>query len=169
MTLQERINELDDETVIYLGAASSFFFIGTKSEFEKDIDEISRTYYKNMVAEKKKIENDRKHFAEVMKQIKKISGKTDSKADMDEVVKLSFILNNISKRLQYGIKRIKTLGFHIDNFIPMRNRQIKREYDRLQGGHVILIDGIEVGRFWFYEEYLKGEAHDDSSECDSAS
>lgn len=99
MTLQERINEMDDGTVIYIGATTSFIFIGTKEEYERDIDSISKNYHESMVREIERINNDKKQFAEAMKRIKKISSLTDNKADVDEVVRLTFSLNEIGSGL----------------------------------------------------------------------
>ena len=53
ITLEEHIKNSDPEIIWHIGAKSSFFFIGNKDEFEKDIDDISESFYENALTNKK--------------------------------------------------------------------------------------------------------------------
>lgn len=47
---------------------------------------------------------------------------------------------------------------YIENFIPLRKRLVKMEYNRTQGdGLVVIVQGNESGEFWDREEYRRKE------------
>ena len=43
-TLEETLNEIDDTTIIAIGSASGFIFIGVKSDFYRDADALLERY-----------------------------------------------------------------------------------------------------------------------------
>lgn len=44
MKINEVIQEIDNETILNVGSATGWFFIGKKEDYEKNIEKISRSY-----------------------------------------------------------------------------------------------------------------------------
>lgn len=52
---------------------------------------------------------------------------------------------------------LETLPVQIENFKGFEERRVRKEYESLEGGTIILIEGHEVGSYWTYEEYERGK------------
>ena len=50
-------------------------------------------------------------------------------------------------------KQLSTVPDRIKNWKPFLDRRVKEEYESIEGGTIIIIEGHEVGDFWTYEEY----------------
>ena len=52
---------------------------------------------------------------------------------------------------------LETLPVQIENFKGFEERRVREEYESLEGGTIILIEGHEAGSYWTYEEYERGK------------
>lgn len=125
----------DKDTVFMVGAASSFFFIGTADEFKRDAYKIDAEFIKAAQAG-----------------LKKSPPKTDSPQEEQMAEKIqedqtAFIGGN--SRTGVSDKQA-----YIDSYIPIKEREVLESYPRLQGDGIIVgIEGTESGKFWYKEEY----------------
>lgn len=141
--LSDAMKFFDEETVFHVGAETSFFFVGTKSEFEKDKLMISNKYIDR---HRDLIERNQKR---IRKEVSRITDQNASKKIIkDCICNLRRFNNAIDKSENY----IKT-------FVPFESRKVIKIYERSQkDGIVMIVEGNEVGGFWDKEEYERGAA-----------
>ena len=73
------------------------------------------------------------------------------------IVKETFAYLNaaIQKKESYK-EEIKSIRAYMDSMIPIADRQVSYHCRRLQGdGYIVVVEGIEVGRYWSIEEARK--------------
>ena len=133
-------------TIFYVGSESSYFFIGTAEEFDRDIVDIGKEY---------------------KKQFRTINKRT-SRELKDELIDLSSYKNTdefsekIYDRSEDLIRSIaKTSKYHdaYNNWVDIEKRTVKQCYVRdsvgefNDGGLVMIVPGYENGKWAFYHEY----------------
>lgn len=152
MTLQEVMETIADDVVVHIGAKTAFFFIGTKAEYEANIDLVQQDLQARTMISLEESRNRADFFKE------KILN-PDEEAGSDKYWKL---LADRAYKLSKLYRAIPKLEDYLDTFVAVREREVLDQYDRLLGdGIVIVVDGKENGRYWLYEEYQKGVSEDD--------
>lgn len=146
MILDEFMKSVDENQVFAIGSKSQYFFIGTKEEYERDIDTIAELHYENMKARKKLSENN---IAKCQ------AGLTwDGTQDLMEYSKELIHLGN---SLQKSLRTLAMLDEALDNYVPIRERKLKDKYKSCQPDcrtNYVVVEGGEQGSFWLREEYL---------------
>lgn len=158
MKLQECIEniEIEDGKFIHIGSGCAFFFVGTKEEYEKSIDEISEEYRieieKKMLKCKYNLEQkDVAFLPDVNYAELPETSIFDIKKYCNALIELSA---KIDKKIQNRIKYVKRYHriYHscmdaLKNWVDLRNREVKETYPRaLNDGIVIIINGDEMGK-----------------------
>lgn len=148
-TLQEVVDALEGDPVIYIGSMSGFFFIGTKEEYEANIEFVQQDLLATKIAY---LEKNRRQFEFVKGKIMNPDGVAGT-ANYWEM------LSDRAERMSKLCRYIPLLEDYMDTFVALRKREVIEHYPRLQkDGIVIVVKGKERGLFSDYEEYKKGIA-----------
>lgn len=164
MTLDEYMK--DKKGIVAIGAASGFFFIGTKEEYEESIDKI----HAKAISSAKEVLNDANARLIALKaggfdpvevsiyipettDIEILRGVFAGwRADADKLEKGAKLLRKYTKKYENAAKS-KARAERIISSIPYRERQIKETYPSiLEDKTNVIIDGDESGRYWDMEE-----------------
>lgn len=139
MKINEVIQEMDNETILNIGSESGWFFIGKKEDYEKNIEKISRSYLNNAKEREKKYREKIREANEVL---------ADSKLTFDE-------LDKMIKKIRRYLPALKLVEKYINEFIPIKKREVKNIYDKdkKEDGICIVVKGTENGKFWDREEW----------------
>lgn len=148
--LTKAIDAMKEDTVIFVGSKTNYFFIGTKEEFYRDLDKIE-AFCKEFV--------ERSYYQSAETWEQNVLAGLPSRADFDsdhdwkEAAKRTVTaLNNAQQLMQHYEKEY-------GKYKPVIDRGTVEEYERTQGdGHVIIVSGIEIGKYWFRSEYQKANA-----------
>ena len=129
-----------------VGSNSGFFFIGTRSEWNRYIDDLSKKHLKYLKSHRTAAKRNAKRAQERLDQkpIKLICGKNleETIAYLNSVVKIG------NRRYIYFNRLVKA-------FIPFRTREIKDIYSRTvkADGVNIIVDGLDISDYWMREEF----------------
>ena len=128
MNLKEALEDITDETVIYIGARTGWLYIGTKREYVANYEEINRKNEKEL--------NDK--IKELEESIPKTNGQ---------------VARSTMKKMLYKLYQIKEQMTDLySRKVRFQYEGIKDKSWR------IIIEGDEVTRVWMREEYeeMKG-------------
>ena len=162
MTIDYFMQHLADPNQLYnVGSKSGFFFIGTRSEWNKCIDALSRKRLKHLKNRRKaaKREVERAQGRLDRKPIKLIFGK-----DLEGTIAY---LNSVVIK---GSRQYAHFNRLIKAFTPFRTREIKDIYSRTvkADGVNIIVEGLDTRDFfWMREEFesvLRLEKHEQTEE-----
>ena len=147
MTIDYFMQHLADPNQLYnVGSKSGFFFIGTRSEWNKHIDALSKKRLKHLKNRRKAAKRNAKRAQERLNRepIKLICGK-----NLEETIAY---LNSVVKRGNRQYIYFDRLG---KAFTPFRTREIKDIYSRMvkADGTNIIVGGLDTGNFWMREEF----------------
>lgn len=149
MTLRDAIHAVEADypgTIFYVGSESSYFFIGTAEEFDRDIAKIGEEYKKQF----------------------RTTNKRTSKELKDELIELSSYrsndefsekIYNLEEELTRNIAKTAKYYDAYHNWIDIDKRTVKQCYVRdsigefNDGGLVMIVPGYENGKLAFYHEY----------------
>ena len=155
-TLDEAVTALNDNVDLFIGAASGFFFIGTKKDYQEMIDGISDKYFMQFENSANKCKLRLKSSRQQMSNLKMIEGETDSEFADRIFQSLKNYQLEISA-LDNAITRVKT-------FVPLRNRIVTELYKKkYEDGTAIIVEGYEDGKFWLKEEWERNNEPIDES------
>lgn len=142
--LDKLVKEIkNDNEILHIGSGAGFIFIGTKKEYDQQIDGVSKhcyDFYKSIPPAKEKsilsaaieiakLKRDHKYKSELVKKAEKISKLYNSKIAAEDYIKI---------------------------FKPLRNRKVLEVYPRIQkDGSCIIVEGIEQGKYWDKSEWDK--------------
>ena len=147
MTIDYFMQHIADPNQLYsVGSNSGFFFIGTRSEWNKYIDDLSKKHLKSLRSHRTAAKRNAKRAQERLDQkpIKLICGKNleETIAYLNSVVKIG------NREYLYFDRLIKA-------FTPFRTREIKDIYSRMvkADGTNIIVGGLDTGNFWMREEF----------------
>lgn len=149
--LSEAVAEMDSETTLHIGSASSFVFVGNKHLYNALIEEISEKYHKSFKKLRESSLRKIKRYSDI---IKSLDVETE-----DYLKRVKQIVLKIKNLSDYVFKLCRIL----EEFKPMMERTVVDVYERMQGdGIVIIITGEESGKYWDKDEWdtdHKGEAN----------
>ena len=147
MTIDYFMQHIADPNQLYsVGSNSGFFFIGTRSEWNRYIDALSRKRLKYLRNHRTAAKRNAKRAQERLNRepIKLICGKNleETIAYLNSVVKIG------NRRYIYFNRLVKA-------FTPFRTREIKDIYSRTvkADGVNIIVDGLDIGNYWMREEF----------------
>ena len=147
MTIDYFMQHFADPNTLYsVGSNSGFFFIGTRSEWNKHIDALSRKHLKCLRSHRTAAKKNAKRAQERLDQkpIKLICGK-----NLEETIAyLNSVVETGNRQYLYFDRLIKA-------FTPFRTREIKDIYSRMvkADGTNIIVSGLDTGNFWMREEF----------------
>lgn len=148
MKLRDAVHAVEEDypgTVFYIGSESSYFFIGTAEEFDRDIAKIGTEYKKQFRGLNKKTSKDLKDF---LHDLSTYSGDEFSEKIYDQEEELARSIGKVSKYYD---------AYH--HWIDIEKRTVKNCYVRDQigefneGGLVMIVPRYEDGKWAFYHEY----------------
>lgn len=152
LTLQAAVDALEGDPVIHIGSQTGFFFVGTKEEYEANIDFVQQDL---LATRMEALETNRRKAELYMRKI----------AEPDDEyhgVKYWDLLSDRAKKLSKVCSYIPKLEEYLDTFVAIRKREVVEQYDRIQNdGVVIIVKGKEFGGVYDYEEYKAGIAEED--------
>lgn len=173
MTLDEFMANAKGNVAV--GAASGYFFIGNKEQYEHEIDKL----HKKAVSLAKEVLNDANKRIEALQaggfkpvdvfiyvpqttdpEILKGSFASWRMA-ADELIQKAKLLKNYTDKYENAVKS-KARAEGIINSIPYRERRVKESYKSLtEDKTIVIIEGNESGRFWDMSEAER--SRDDNS------
>ena len=138
--LDKLVHDQDEDTIICIGSKSAWFFIGTKAEYEADIDQISEGLLsKGMV---RRARENMRLFKHRVRNIKRLAERGET-PQATSLVNINSALNKALINTAYAAR-----------FAPVRSRRIRDTYHGINGKDVkILVEGDEEGKYWDAEEY----------------
>ena len=147
MTIDYFMQHLADPNQLYsIGSKSGFFFIGTRSEWNKYIDDLSKKHLKYLKSHRTAAKREAKRAQERLNRepIKLICGK-----DLEATIAY---LNSVAK---IGNRKYIYFNELIKAFTPFRTREIKDIYPRTvkADGVNIIVDGLDISDYWMREEF----------------
>ena len=147
MTVDYFMQHIADPTQLYsVGSKSGFFFIGTRSEWNRYIDDLSKKHLKYLKSHRTAAKRNAKRAHERLNRepIKFICGK-----NLEETIAyLNSVVKTGNRRYIYFDRLVKA-------FTPFRMREIKDIYSRMveADGTNIIVGGLDTGNFWMREEF----------------
>ncbi len=147
MTIDYFMQHIADPNQLYsVGSNSGFFFIGTRSEWNRYIDALSRKRLKCLRSRRTTAKKNAKRAQKRLDQkpIKLICGK-----DLEETIAyLNSVVETGNRQYLYFDRLVKA-------FTPFRTREIKDIYSRMvkADGTNIIVSGLDTGNFWMREEF----------------
>ena len=147
MTIDYFMQHIADPNQLYsVGSNSGFFFIGTRSEWNRHIDALSRKRLKYLRSHRTAAKRNAKRAHERLDQkpIKLICGK-----NLEETIAyLNSVVETANREYLYFDRLVKA-------FTPFRTREIKDIYSRMvkADGTNIIVGGLDTGNFWMREEF----------------
>lgn len=165
LKLQERIEALEGDPIIHIGSKSSFFFVGTKEEYEKNIDVVSADLLEGLKNSLASMKHDDKLFAHNISELSKFNPEIKDETEIRRFVTLA---KHTCNGIRSAIRRAKSIPEtekNISEFVPVRERYSSEPQNRLQGdGIIIIVQGCETGKYWSYDEYKNGVVDEDAEE-----
>lgn len=138
MALSDVIDKLPDDEVIHIGSDTGFFFAGSKTEYYRDIDQISQDY----------LQTAHKKLKEHLKRIKNLN------EDLRKPAVDFAQIKTIQGKIRTAVEKAQYNESYISSFEPIPDRKVIEIYKRLQGdGICVIVTGDENGKYWSVEEY----------------
>lgn len=138
MRLSEIIDKVPEDLVLHIGSDTGFFFVGFKSEYYRDIDQISQDY----------LQMAHKKLKESLKRIKNIN----------EELRKPVVNFAQTKTIQGKIRTVVEKAQYCENYIsafkPIPERKVVEVYRKVDESEIcIVVTGSENGKYWSLEEY----------------
>lgn len=136
------LEKIEPDEIVYIGASSGFFFIGTAQDAINSIDDISLNFLSKM--------KDRRyiHFNKLDETIENIPVK---KRHSPKWVKEA---RKYARNIEDKCNLIDAIEKDIKTFKMISDRRVIEIFSRIQNdGMCIIVEGTENGAFWSIEEY----------------
>lgn len=156
-TLSEVLAEIDDKTLVYLGAQSSFFDIATAGDMKRGeyLDGLSNALYK--LAERK-VQSAKSNFMKALKNPPPWKRANEGDSDDKSIDKYIESMYQWPKRLKSMKDSIQAAECYFEMFVPLKNRVVKSVYPRMdRTGVCIVVYGNEIGGYWMLSEKESGK------------
>ncbi len=133
--LESCVKSIGGNTIFHIGSGAGFLFIGTEKEFEIQMPGISEKLLLDAKRLLKKYKKKEKSLEEKYR-----NGYLEKLKKNDKKVKCLFDQTSMYEK-------------YIMDFVPIKKRPVKEIYPRIsKDGIVILVDGVEIGRYWMRSE-----------------
>lgn len=142
MTLDELRQKIgNDDTILSVGSRSGYMFVGTRQDYDREIDAIS--------AEVKTVLEDKLGGVEATIQ------SLQAALAAEHTRKGSISPDSVRKRLAEFEEKQRALAETLAIFKPLRERKVIDLYPRINpdDGLCVIIEGGEIGEAWFKDEY----------------
>lgn len=136
-------------TIFYLGSSdgSGFYFIGNAEEFDRDIEDLSKSYEQSIYNRYVDINEDMLSLMRRVLKEKDFEKQTDMLVDEHE----KFIrLKESANKYACAVKSWLPIQERIVTTMIRKNPVT----DEPKNGVIIHVKGIEDGKYWFYHEYI---------------
>lgn len=168
--MMKLIDELkaNSGNMVKVGAMNGFFFIGSADDAITEIDKINDNYicnYKRSIQLlDKRIQNAEKDLRNDINAAKQYVQASKNKDDINKehlakAIKLSRLnpdeIKAEAKRIRkMYLHRKKRLADHLKTAERLLDREVTESYNSILGhGRILIVDGIEEGKYWFPDEY----------------
>lgn len=147
-TLDEIVTKNKNE-MLYIGAASSFFFIGTYDEYQEKIDILTKDFENNF---EKTLQITERKVNKIITSMHNLTKKPDAKSEK-ELISIA-----VAYKPAYEARSAAREKFDFFKTNPdLREREVvsitKRIPNDGEKGVLIVIEGYEIGSYWTKEEY----------------
>lgn len=150
LNLDKCVREFSENDILHIGSQTNYFFVGTKNEYERQIDDIS-TYYHNFY--KRVIKERTKDIYGTVGEIAKLKKDCKYKQKLSAKITRLISLYNVKETAEQILKEFK----------PMRSRKVLEVYLRVQkDGICIIVEGAEQGKYWDKSEWDRDHKGDDN-------
>ena len=164
----EYVNQQSDDEVIFVGVKTNFVFIGTKEIFNKDIQAIDKkcleTHKRQLETTAISLEFERAKDEPIGAVISEYYDSFGNK----RIRRLSYekAVESYWKNIRRMETTIAELDKYIKEYTPIWEREVVVSYKRneLRDGFVVLVDGLEIGKYWLKEEYDTGYVEESVTE-----
>lgn len=144
-SFKKLMKSLSDNEVIFLGSRKGFFFIGTKKDWEEKKDKIEEWCKAATQSEYRAAVN--LLYERIANGIRKRQPDEEEDTYLKQAIYEVNILNQVASRVLQD-------GKAVDKYRCVEDRMVTETYLRESGdGRIVLVTGIEPGRFWFKEEF----------------
>lgn len=162
--LDQLMGELLDTDIVSIGSAQSYFFIGTKAEYEATIDAVSDELLRALMTTRDKMIGTRYLFLESYDDLVDTRPECRWSQIPDEeyklIAKLAETLRISAKAMPRVKRRLPIVERQIADFKPVRERAVLEFYPRdLGGGWYVIVEGSEQGKYSTLEEYRNRNSH----------
>lgn len=163
MKLKEALENHRGEKV-KIGAASSFIFCGMAEDAFEVLDRMSmerlEELFKMLKDTTRKNEIfDRFWDAKTESFLRSVKSDARSKRwdELKTADRMKWAVKECDRKKQHDRTRtahlLESLPEQIQKFKGFVERRVREEYESIEGGTIILIEGQETGAYWTYEEY----------------
>lgn len=153
MKLREALESTNPYEIVYIGALSSYVWIGQAGQMINDISEISQIFLRKYIRLHKTM---RKRMRRQRDKIADIYGQIITNLDDGESTKK--LMQDFSKSVALANKTAGSLRDsenYLITYVPMLEREVQEEYMNAKRQHIIKIPGLEIGMYWDYGEVPK--------------
>lgn len=154
-TLQNVMDSISDDVVVHIGSKTAFFFVGTKAEYEANIDAVQHEIFTEATL---RLSERKREAAWLRERI----GATAEPCEKEEWAELM----SMAGRLYKLCGTIPNIEDFIEMFTPFRTRKVLDRYTRITGWIAIIVSGKEVAKYWDLEEYKNGTEAQDGEESE---
>lgn len=168
--MMKLIDELkaNSGNMVKVGAMNAFFFIGSADDAITEIDKINDNYIRNYERSIRflderipNVEKDLRNAIDAAKKYVEASKNADeiNKEHLAKALKLSRLtpdeIKAEAERIRKGyLHRRKRLADHLKTAKRILDREVTESYNSILGdGRILIVDGIEEGKYWLPDEY----------------
>lgn len=159
MKLAEYIESQPSGIKYFIGAKSNFLFIGNKATFIRDAELVNETIKRNHLNH---IKATTERLVRLLREGEPTVDVVDRYIDSNGKWREHFIpyelaVSRYNESIDTCHKNIKFYSDYMRAYVPFSDRGIIEIQNRdiHNDGLIILIEGIEEGKYWFEHEYLK--------------
>lgn len=158
MKLKELLKTIPDDDWLYIGAASSFVFIGQKHEAKKKLREAEKYYFNAYTKYKQDADTRIKNYPQIMEKKQAQLAAAKKNGDAKEIGKCEYEISKAEGLYKKAIEMSKKFGDILNNYKKFTEREVLDTYKR-KGveplGTIVVVEGPEAGRYWLYSEVEK--------------
>lgn len=164
MKLDEFVKAQKDDAILAIGASSGFIFVGTKAQYEDEIDKS----YKRARANARDLLSDAENRLRALRlggfdgidlaiSIPEDNAELpeafrDWRLSADRLSAQAQLLRNYTDKFEAALKSKERAEYTL-NKCSYREREVKESYRAIRRGQInVIIEGVEGGRFWTLEE-----------------
>jgi len=146
LKIEEVLKSIEDNEIIFVGSKTSWFFIGTKADYEDYKQGIDGYLRNSFIVQKNKL---RSH----------IENRLGAIQACVDAGKYTFGKNDTwCEDLKNDLLMFLDCEKNLKEYVPISEREVLETYDGLEEGTMIKITGEEGGRYWLKKEFDEDHA-----------
>ena len=159
MKLKERLEQLDPQTIVFLGSATSCFDVNRAGYMreEKYLNELSKQEKEKL---KKSAVSTLKTAKYKLLNPRSVIECDEEKIDKAKLSEVKRMAQRHKNSVEVALRSATNAQQIVDRFEPIADREVKSELVRtaIDGATLIVVTGDEQGKYWFInEKYKSGE------------